>query len=133
MTGLTTGKLARMAGVNAETLRYYERLGLLPTPPRAGSGYRNYPPEAVQAVRFIKRAQGLGFSLKEIEELLALSGSSDSECGDIRDTARRKLEDIEAKMDGLRAMRRTLKRIIERCPGKGPLSNCSILGSLKEG
>lgn len=133
MAGLTTGRLARMAGVNAETLRYYERRGLLPTPPRAGSGYRDYPPEAVQIVRFIKRAQGLGFSLKEIEELLALSGSSGSDCGDIRDTARRKLNDIDAKIDGLQSMRRTLKRIIKACPGKGPLKDCSILESLKDG
>jgi MerR family mercuric resistance operon transcriptional regulator len=133
MDGLTTGRVARLAGVNVETLRYYERRGLLPAPPRISSGYRDYPPEAVQVVRFIKQAQGLGFSLKEIEELLALSGNNGSTCGDIRDAARRKLEDIEAKIDGLRSMRRTLKRIIKTCPGQGPLSNCSILESLKKG
>ncbi|MFQ5736451.1 MAG: MerR family DNA-binding protein [Thermodesulfobacteriota bacterium] len=126
------GRLARLAGVNVETIRYYERRGLLPVPGRTRAGYRDYPPDAARVVRFIKRAQGLGFSLKEIEELVPLSGDSGSTCGDIRDTAQRRLDDIEMKISQLQSMRGTLKRIVKTCPGKGPLSNCSILESLKE-
>ncbi|MFQ5465769.1 MAG: MerR family DNA-binding protein [Thermodesulfobacteriota bacterium] len=132
MAVLTSGRLAALAGVNVETIRYYERRGLLAAPARTRSGYRDYPGEAVRVVRFIKRAQGLGFTLKEVKELLALSGDSGSTCGDVRDTARRKLDDIEAKIEGLQSMRRTLKKIIKECPGKGPLSGCSILESLAE-
>ncbi len=132
MERLTTGRLARMTDVNKETIRYYERRGLLSPPPRSGSGYREYPPEAIGVVRFIKGAQALGFSLKEVAELLTLSGESNTDCGDMRDTARRKLGDIEAKIKGLQSMRKTLKKIIKACPGRGPLSKCSIIGSLSE-
>ena len=127
---LTTGRLARLTGVNRETIRYYERRGLLRRPPRTGAGYRAFPGEAVGVVRFIRRAQALGFSLREVAELLALTGESGTDCSDIRETARRKLADIEAKIQGLRSMERTLKRIIRACPGKGPLSECSIIESL---
>jgi len=132
MERLTTGRLARMTDVNKETIRYYERRGLLSPPPRSGSGYREYPPEAIGVVRFIKGAQALGFSLKEVAELLTLSGESNTDCGDMRDTARRKLGDIEAKIKGLQSMRKTLKKISKACPGRGPLSKCSIIGSLSE-
>jgi len=118
--------------VKKETIRYYERRGLLNTPPRSTSGYRAYPQEAIAIVRFIKRAQALGFSLKEVAELLTLSGNSGTDCGDMRDTAMRKLEDIKVKIKGLKAMEKTLKKIIKACPGKGPLSKCSIVGSLNE-
>ncbi len=132
MKGLTTGQLACKAGVNNETIRYYERQGFLVSPPRTASGYRVFPEEAVQIVRFIKRAQGLGFSLREIKELFALDSSSDSDCGDVRERARCKLEEVEAKICQLKSMRESLNRLIETCPGKGPLSDCSILESLKE-
>ncbi len=132
MERLTTGRLARLTGVNRETIRYYERRGLLGAPPRSLSGYRVYPREAINVVRFIKRAQALGFSLREVAELLALSGDSGADCADIRETASRKLEDIEAKIRGLQSMRKTLKKIIKTCPGRGPLSKCSIIESLSE-
>jgi len=122
-----------MTGVNRETIRYYERRGLLGEPPRSLSGYRVYPWEAINVVRFIKRAQALGFSLREVAELLALSGDSGADCADIRETASRKLEDIEAKIRGLQSMRKTLKKIIGECPGRGPLSKCSIIESLAGG
>ncbi len=130
MERLTTGRLARLTGVNRETIRYYERQGLLGAPPRTGSGYRVYPRKAINVVRFIKRAQALGFSLREVAELLALTGEIGTDCSDIRETARRKLADIEAKIRGLKSMERTLKKIIKACPGKGPLSECSIIESL---
>lgn len=132
MKGFTTGQLAGKAGVNNETIRYYERKGLLATPPRKDSGYRVFPPEAVKIVRFIKRAQGLGFSLKEIKELFALDSGSGSDCGDVKESSRRKLEEVETKIRQLQSMRKALYGLIERCPGKGPLSDCSILESLKE-
>jgi len=116
---LTTGRLASLTDVNKETIRYYERRGLLSPPPRSTSGYRAYPQEAISIVRFIKGAQALGFSLKEVAELLTLSGESGTDCGDMRDTAMRKLADIEVKIKGLKAMEKTLKKIITACPGKG--------------
>ncbi len=130
---LTTGRLASLTDVNKETIRYYERRGLLSPPPRSYSGYRAYPQEAISIVRFIKGAQALGFSLKEVAELLTLSGDSGADCGDMRDTAMRKLKDIEVKIKSLQSMRTTLKKIIKACPGKGPLSKCSIVGSLSCG
>lgn len=133
MNRLGTGRLAKLAGVNRETIRYYERRGLLPRPPRTVSGYRQFPDGTVRVVRFIKRAQGLGFSLREVRELLAMSVDRDSTCGDVKKTASLKFEEIEGKINQLQSMRRVLKKIIEACPGEGALSKCSILESLKEG
>lgn len=132
MNGLTAGRLAYMAAVNRETIRYYERRSLLPRPLRNKSGYREFPPEAVQVVRFIKNAQGLGFSLREIKELLSLSADKDSTCGDIRSTARRKLLEINEKIGQLKSMQKVLTKLIKACPGVGALSRCSILESFKE-
>jgi Hg(II)-responsive transcriptional regulator len=132
MDRLGTGRLAKLAGVNRETIRYYERQGLLPRPPRTVSGYRRYPGEAVRVIKFIKRAQGLGFSLKEIRELLAMSIDRGATCGDVKNTAQRKFEEIEEKIKQLKSMRRVLKNILDACPGEGALSGCSILESLKE-
>src|SRR5437667_2478865 len=87
MEALTRGALAQQGRVNAETIRYYERRGLLPKPPRTPSGYRVFSSDAVRRVRFIKRAQGLGFSLKEIKALLALRVDPCSSCGDVRKRA----------------------------------------------
>ncbi len=133
MNRLGTGRLAKLAGVNRETIRYYERRGLLPRPPRTVSGYRQFPGETVRVVRFIKRAQGLGFSLREVKELLAMSVDRGSTCGDVKKTALLKFEEIGGKINQLQSMRRVLKKIIRACPGEGVLSKCSILESLKEG
>src|SRR3989442_8377655 len=92
---VTTSELAKRGGVNLETIRYYERLGLLPKPPRSGSGYRQFSPESVRRVRFIKRAQELGFSLKEIKELLGLRIALGSTRADVRKRAETKVVDIE--------------------------------------
>jgi len=128
---LSTGRLARVTGVSRETIRYYERQGLLGAPPRSASGYREYPHEAIGALRFIKGAQALGFSLKEVAELQALIGESQTVCGDMRDRALLKLTDIDEKIKALQSMRGTLKKIIKACPGKGPLSECSIVGGME--
>lgn len=91
-----------------QTLRYYERRGLLPEPQRRASGYRAYPAEAARRLRFIKRAQELGFTLREIQQLLRLHDAPDAGCAEVRATAREKLADIERKLMSLRAMRRVL-------------------------
>lgn len=131
MTSLRTGELARRAGVNVETLRFYERKGLLPVPPRRASGYREHPPEAVDLVRFIKRAQELGFSLREIKELLGLRNVPRATCGDVVVLARRKIEAIDAKISDLRAMRAALTKLLKNCPGTGPIAQCPIIESLE--
>jgi Hg(II)-responsive transcriptional regulator len=128
--GLLIGELARAAGVNIQTLRYYERRRLLRPPERALNGYRRYGAESVQVVRFVKRAQALGFSLRQVKELLALRVDSRRTCGDVRSRAAAKLADIEQKIKGLRAMERTLKRFIAACSGRGPTSECPILEAL---
>lgn len=120
---LKIGELARAADVGVETIRYYERRGLLAQPPRRASGYRQYPPMTVRRVRFIRRAQTLGFTLKEIEELLALRVDDDRSCADVRALARAKLEDIEQRVAELQQMGRALERVARRCRGRGPTSS----------
>lgn len=96
MKSLTIGRLAKEAGVNLETVRFYERRGLLPRPPRSSSGYRMFPAEAARRLRFIRRAQELGFSLKEIRELLSLRVSRTTTSRDIRARTEAKIADVEA-------------------------------------
>jgi MerR family copper efflux transcriptional regulator len=125
-----TSELAKRGGVNLETIRYYEREGLLPKPPRSSSGYRQFSPESVRRVRFIKRAQELGFSLKEIKELLALRIAAGSTRADVRKRAESKIVDIEGKVQHLRAMKKALVRLTESSCGNGPASDCPLLESL---
>ena len=132
MSALTSGKLAKAAGINTETLRYYERRGLLPEPPRRDSGYRLYPPESVERLRFIKRAQSLGFTLEEIGRLLALRISHTATAKDVRDEAEEKIAQIEAKIAALTDMRTALTHLVEQCHGEGPTSDCPILDALTD-
>jgi len=127
---LTIGRLANVAGVNLETVRYYERRGLLPRPPRTASGYRIFPVEATRRLRFIKRAQELGFSLREIRELLALRVSSRTNSTEIRRRAVAKMRDIEGKIQTLNSMRKALQKMTRSCPGCVPVSECPILEGL---
>src|SRR6266446_5390176 len=106
MEGLTTARLAHEGGVNVETIRYYERHGLLPTPPRTHSGYRIFSEDAVKRLRFIKHAQDLGFSLKEIKELLALRVKLGSSCADVRRKAETKIVDVDEKIQRYRRLKR---------------------------
>src|SRR6266704_5758297 len=101
MQRLTISRLARLGGVNLETVRYYERRGLLPKPPRTQSGYRQFSPETAQRLRFIKRAKELGFSLDEIGELLELRVQPKQKRGDVRSRAEAKIADIESKIETL--------------------------------
>jgi MerR family copper efflux transcriptional regulator len=129
--GMRIGELAKRSGVNLETVRYYERRGLLPRPPRTSSGYRSFPADAVRRVRFIRRAQALGFRLAEIEGLLALRVDPQTSCAEVRDQARAKAADIEEKMRLLEGMRRSLERLASTCSGQGSVSACPILESLE--
>lgn len=130
MKSLTIGRLAREAGVNLETVRYYERRGLLPKPPRSASGYRLFPVEAARRLRFIRRAQELGFSLGEIRELLSLRVSATARSTDVRKRAEAKIADIDAKLRSLDSMKRTLRNLTNACEGCGPIAACPILESL---
>jgi len=127
-------ELARKAGVGVETVRYYETRGLIRQPPRpAGGGFRAYPREAVHRIRFVRRAQQLGFALKEIGELLELEVDPLSRCADIRVRAKHKLDDVNARIADLRQISGALNKLIESCPGQGPAQKCSILGTLRNG
>ncbi len=110
--GFTIGQLARAAGVHVETVRYYQRLGLMPVPPRPLRGHRRYPPEALARLRFIKRAQRLGFTLAEVGELLRLEAG---ECAAVRALAQRRRADIEARIRDLQAMAAALERYLQDC------------------
>ena len=122
------GQLAQRAAVNLQTIRYYEREGLLPEPPRLSSGYRLYTDSMVRRVRFIKRAQEIGFSLAEIRELLSLR--ADGQRNEVRAIAQAKIADIDDKMRTLKAMKTVLNRLTERCSGCGPATECPILESI---
>lgn len=130
MEQLTSGRLAAQGGVNLQTIRYYERCGLLPKPPRGPSGYRAFPADAVRRVRFIKRAQALGFSLQEIRELLAMRVGRGRRC-DVRQRAEAKVANIDAKLRALRRMRRALAGLVAACSGDGPIAECPILDALE--
>ena len=131
-TSLKTGDEAKQSGVNVETLRFYERKGLLTEPPRRMSGYREYPPEAVQQIRFIKRAQQLGFSLREIKELLTLRVEPGTTCAQVRQRAQEKVEEVQQKIADLQAMEQALQNLIGTCSGRGPASQCPILDHLNQ-
>ncbi|NOZ00558.1 MAG: MerR family DNA-binding protein [Deltaproteobacteria bacterium] len=130
MAALTIGQVARQSGVGVETLRFYERTGLIEEPPRRDSGYRQYPVDTVRRVRFIRRAKALGFTLKEISDLLSLRVDTDSTCADVRDRARSKILDIEERIRRLEGMRDALKQLAATCAKEGRTSECPILEAL---
>lgn len=130
MESLSIGQLARKSGVNVETIRYYERRGLLPAPPRGRSGYRHYSPGDIQRVRFIKRAQRLVFTLKEVSELLQLKVDPQTTCADVRRRAEIKMAEIDHRILELHAMRQVLSKLATSCPGSGPSAECPILDVL---
>ena len=123
------GAAAEQAGVNVQTLRYYERRGLLPRPPRRSSGYREFPDEAVRVVRFIKRAQDLGFTLDEIEELLRLRHDKRRDRGRIRAVAEKRVRQIERKVAELQAMKQALSHLVHCCQ-EGSTLECPIIEAL---
>ena len=130
MQPLTIGRVAKAAGVGVETIRFYEREGLIAEPPRRRSGYRQYPSDTVRRVRFIRRAKDLGFTLRQISELLALRVEPNRTCAEVREMARSKVQDIEAKIAELEKVKAALERLSLSCRGRGPTSECPILDAL---
>lgn len=130
MKGLTIGRLAKQAGFGIETVRFYERQGLIEPPPRTESNYRIYPQQDVARLRFIKRAKALGFSLNEIKELLSLRHDPTATKADIKRRTEAKVEDIRQKIGDLGRMLEALEHLAASCDGRGPLEECPILEAL---
>ena len=122
---------ASLSGCHLETIRYYERIGLVPAPARTPSGYRSYSEDIVDRLRFVARGRELGFSLEQIASLLRLSENGDLPCVEVDKLARRHLEDIQTKLKDLRRMAAELERLIETCDG-GNCAGCTILGTLNQ-
>jgi MerR family mercuric resistance operon transcriptional regulator len=127
--GMQRAELAERTGCNLETVRYYEKVGLLPEPPRTAGGYRNYDATHERRIRFILRARELGFSLHEIRELLHLVDERDQPCADVRAVAAAHLDDVRAKIADLRRMERVLKDVVARC-ADGSQPECPLIETL---
>lgn len=128
---LTIGQLADQGGVKVQTIRYYERRGLLPKPDRTVSGYRRYSNDAVLRLRFIRQAQALGFTLGEVEELLSLRIHPGTSCSDVRQRASQKIATVTRKIDELQRIKSALSSLVRACQGKGSTSECPILEALE--
>lgn len=134
MSRMTISKAAHAAGVGVETVRFYERQGLIEQPPRpANGGFRIYSQETVRRIRFIRQAQELGFSLREARDLLALRTDTTADAASVKQQARAKLADVEDKIERLEHIRTALYELLEACPGGGPLGGCSIIEALDQG
>ena len=128
---LRIGQLANAASVNVQTVRYYERRGLLTTANRTAGGYREYEAEAVNRLRFIKHAQALGFSLDEIQELLALRVRHGAACGAIERRTRSKIAVVDKKIRELQRLKRSLERLAAACEAREPTADCPVLETLE--
>lgn len=129
--GMIISRAAERAGVGVETIRFYERFGLIEQPARpASGGYRLYDDEIIDRIRFIRQAQGLGFSLREIAELLSLRSDPSADCGDILTQAAIKREEVSRKIMQLERIRTALDGLIASCPGDGALCGCTILDAM---
>ena len=124
---LTIGKLAKQAGVTIETIRYYQRKGLLIEPDKPATGYRQYPSDAIAKIRFIKRAQQSGFTLKEISELLSLDSGH---CEDVRKMAEQKRRQIDEQIKDLTALRNVLDNLVQGCQNDPSTEHCSLINAL---
>ena len=127
---MRTSELAESVGVNAETLRYYERRGLVQPPPRTPGGYRDFPASAVELLRFIKRAQELGFTLDEVEELLHLAAGGPDACDAVRELAEDRCADLEARIADLRRMHASLSDLIATCERPTADRDCALLEAI---
>jgi MerR family mercuric resistance operon transcriptional regulator len=126
---LPIGQLSRLSGVNIETIRYYERIKMLPTPPRTAAGRRVYDPTYVRVLAFIRRSRELGFSLDEIRALIRLGGPEKATCREVREIAAHHLEDIRTRIGDLRRLERLLARTIAQCSGR-TVPDCPVLDVL---
>lgn len=130
MTTMTSGQLAKEAGVNVETLRFYERKGLLEEPIRLESGHRRYSPDVIARIQFIKNAQDLGFSLREIQELLDLRVTPGSTAADVRGRVLTKITDVDRRIKRLHAIKKSLTLLVATCSDRSSASDCPILDNL---
>ena len=128
---LTIGQVARGARVHLDTVRYYERRGLLPPPPRTAAGYRQYPPDTVRRVAFIKQAQGLGFTLEEIDGLLALRVTPGPGCATVERRARSAIARLDGQLAELNHMRRALARLADACHSQHATNECPLLDAIE--
>lgn len=131
MSGLTTGDVADEAGVDYQTVLYYEREGLIDEPPRLENGYRQYPQETVRTIQFIQRANDLGFTLEETRQLLDIQDGSNADCSEVELFAREKRQDLRKRIDKLQKMESVLSDLIEEC-ASGEYEYCPILETLTE-
>src|SRR5713101_5416344 len=129
---LTIGQVAEAADVNVQTIRYYERRGLFPTPRRTSAGYRQYADDAVARLRFIKHAQELGFSLKEIQDLLGLRVRHGTACDAVERKTKNKIEVVQQRIRDLQHMKRTLERLAAACAARRPTDDCPVLEVLED-
>jgi Hg(II)-responsive transcriptional regulator len=127
---LTIGKLSKQANVSIDSIRFYERSGLLAAPTRTASNYRQYPVDAVKRLRFIKRAQNLGFTLAEISDLMELSQQQSASKADVKKRTAEKILDIQSRIQDLNRMLKSLKTLNDHCDGHGPIMECPILNAL---
>jgi Hg(II)-responsive transcriptional regulator len=128
--GMTIGQVARRAEVNVETVRFYEREGLLTRPARPRRGFRHYSADVVERVRFIRRAKAVGFTLEEVQQLLSLRATSGAKCEAVRERALSKVAQVEQKLRDLRRLRAALVRLADSCHGECEVDECGILASL---
>ena len=126
------GELAQTAGVTVQAVRYYERRGLVPEPARTRSGYRSYDQEAVQRLRFIVTAKGLGFTLAETKDLITLRVAPETTPEDVRDRAREKIRATKRKIAGLRKLLAGLERVVSECDAGGSPHTCALLHTLEQ-
>lgn len=129
---LTISRAARAAGVGVETIRFYERKGIIEQPKRVnGSGFRVYPTATIEKLQVVRRAQTLGFSLREIRELLALQERAETDCAEVRALAKTRLAEVRDKISRLRRVEQALGELARACPGRGQLEGCPIIRALK--
>ena len=126
------GEVAKVAGVSVETVRFYERKGLIEQPPKpvGGTGFRSYPERTVEQIGFIRQSKEIGFSLRQARELLSLRINPDADCADVREHTAEKLEEVKRKIACLREIKKSLEVLINDCPGEGALGSCSIIAAL---
>jgi MerR family mercuric resistance operon transcriptional regulator len=133
MIQMTIGQVAKQTGVSVETIRFYEKEGLINKPERSPSGYRQYPAETIKRVLFIQKAKEIGFTLKEIQDLLLIQEKPEACCGDILNKAQSKVAQIEAKINELQRMKDALQKLTTQCASNSSLDNCPILDALYVG
>ncbi len=132
MDKITSGKLAKLANVNIESIRFYERKGLMPKPMRSDSGYRLYSEDDVHRIKFIKKAQGLGFTLREIKDLLNLRIDDNTSCEDVQEIIVQKMNEIEIKIKEMKKINKTLKEMQNLCSTNKLERDCPFLDLLNK-